>query len=103
MQLKRALKCDASGFFVTRGNEAKPKTTDLVVVSATEEELEPRKVTHSSDKIVLNYLRHFSTLELSEVTTWEEWLNLTHSRMYDAFPFVETKSFRVAMARLSIT
>ena len=103
MQLKRALKCDGSGFFVTRGNESRPKTTDLIVVSATEEGLEPRKVTHSSDKIVLNYLRYFSTLEPSEVTAWEEWLNLTHSRMYDAFPFVETEASRASKARLSIT
>lgn len=102
MQLKRALKCDGSGFFVTRGNLSNPKTTDIVVVNAADKDLEPRKVTHSSDKIVLNYLRHFSTLDVEEGYTWEEWLGQTHRWMYDAFPFVETGAFRKAMARLEV-
>tara|TARA_R110002110_G_scaffold62488_2_gene174353 strand:- start:664 stop:975 length:312 start_codon:yes stop_codon:yes gene_type:complete len=102
MQLKRALKCDGSGFFVTRGSSPNPKTTDIVVVNASDEGLEPRKVTHSSDKIVLNYLRHFSTLEVEEGYTWEKWLSQTHRWMYDAFPFVETGAFRKAMARLTV-
>ena len=102
MQLKRALKCDDSGFFVTRGNEAKPKTTDIVVVNAADENLEPRKVTHSSDKIVLNYLRHFSTLHVEEGYTWEEWLRNTHSWICDAFPFADTVALRNSLDRLAV-
>ena len=102
MQLKRALKCDDSGFFVTRGNEAKPKTTDIVVVNAADENLEPRKVTHSSDKIVLNYLRHFSTLHVEEGYTWEEWLRSTHSWICDAFPFADAVALRNSLDRLAV-
>jgi len=102
MQLKRALKCDSSGFFVTRGNVANPKTTDIVVVNAADENLEPRKVTHSSDKIVLNYLRHFSTLHVEEGHTWEEWLSNTHSWICDAFPFADTVALRNSLDRLTV-
>lgn len=102
MQLKRALRNDSSGFFVTRGNVAKPKTTDIVVVHAAEEELEPRKITHSSDKIVLNYLRYFTQQEIAQPRHWSSWVNQTYKRMRVAFDFVKTKAFRDALDRLDV-
>jgi hypothetical protein len=97
-----AVRQDDTGFFVVN-SPSYPKYKELIAVDALGDHLQPRLVTHSADKIILNYLRHFTTCDIDEVASWEDWLGWTHSQMYKAFPFVDTSTLQKAMAKISIT
>jgi hypothetical protein len=100
--ISRAMQVEETGFFAVNNNK-RPRHSDLLVVEAMDKDLQPRLVTHSADKIALNYLRYFSTLKLEETDGWESWLKDTHSRMQEAFPFVATEAFKNSINRLSIS
>ena len=94
---------DETGFFVTQaGLPGGTKATDLRVVNVRDKELEPRKITHSADKIVLNYLRHFSTQSHPTPTGWSRWRTYTVQQMRQVFDFVDTEAFQKAPKRLGV-
>jgi len=97
-----AVKQDETGFFAVNSPKY-PAYKELVVVDARGEELQPRLITHSADKIVLNYLRHFTTIQLDEIDDWKSWLGWTHRKIHEAFPFVKTNALRNALQRVSTT
>ena len=94
---------DETGFFVIRAIASQiARLSDVVQVEMSELDLEPRKVTHSADKIVLNYLRHFSQQNHEVHTDWKTWLDYTATQMTTAFDFVNTDAFRNSCKRLSV-
>jgi len=94
---------DETGFFVTQaGLPGGTKASDLLVVNVRDKDLEPRKITHSADKIVLNYLRHFSTQPHPTPTGWSRWRTYTVQQMRQVFDFVETEAFQKAPKRLGV-
>ena len=97
----QAVHKDVTGFFAVNSG-VKPEYRDLIVLEANDADLQPRLITHSADKIVLNYLRHFTTLDAPEVKSWEEWLSFTNEKMREVFPFAASSSFSKAIERLSL-
>ena len=67
-----------------------------------EEKLQPRRITHSADKIVLNYLRHVSSLDLKPMESWNDWVNQTYDRMRQVFDFVDNDAITAAKERVKI-
>ena len=67
-----------------------------------EADLEPRMVTHSADKIVLNYLRHFTQHKHETPKDWETWLEYTVTQMKLTFDFVTTAAFQNSSRRVLI-
>ena len=98
-----AIKKDETGFFVTH-YQSKPakEIQELLVVEADEDDLQPRMITHSADKIVLNYLRHFSQHKHAFPGDWKTWVEHTIEMMREVFDFVETEAFRQAPDRVKV-
>jgi hypothetical protein len=96
-----AIEKDETGFFVTHYQTSPPdKVQELLVVEANDEDLQPRAITHSADKVVLNYLRHFSQQSPEFPGSWENWKNYTAEQMCEVFDFVDTDAFRKAPGRV---
>ena len=97
----KAIEKDETGFFVTHYQSEPPdKVQELLVVEANDEDLQPRTITHSADKIILNYLRHFTQQKPEFPGNWENWKNYTVEQMKEVFDFVDTDAFRKAPARV---
>lgn len=86
---------DESGFFVTH-YRTEPNVPELLTVEADNKDLQPRMVTHSADKIVMNYLKHFSTLKPEFPGNWENWIQFTAEQFNRVFDFVDTDAYRNA-------
>ena len=100
---QQAIARDESGFFVTSYQTLPAKKIqDLLVVELNDKDMQPRSITHSSDKIVLNYLRHFSKQEHEFPGTWENWKNYTAAQFSEVFDFVDTKALRKAPGRIKV-
>jgi hypothetical protein len=96
-----AVEKDDTGFFVTHYQLRPPaKVQELLVVEANDSDLQPRAITHSADKIILNYLRHFTRQTHEFPGNWENWKNYTVEQMKEAFSFVDTAAFREASDRV---
>jgi hypothetical protein len=102
LSLKTVLSQDDTGFFVCRCVVTKEQTEDLIEVNIMEEKLQPRRITHSADKIVLNYLRHVSSLDLKPMESWNDWVNQTYDRMRQVFDFVDNDAITAAKERVKI-
>lgn len=99
----QAIKKDDTGFFVTHYQSQPTKEIqELLVVEANDEDLQPRMITHSADKIVLNYLRHFSQLDHKFPGDWKTWVEHTVAGMHEVFDFVDTAAFRQAPERVKV-
>jgi hypothetical protein len=97
-------KRDMTGFFVVRYMQnPSSQMQDIVTVDADDDELQPRLVTHSADKILLNYLREFSKQEPEHPNSWESWVGQTHNKLKEVFSFVDTRAFEEAKNRLSVS
>lgn len=97
----QAVARDDSGFFVTRFG-SKPDIPELLVIDMTDDNLQPRGVTHSADKIVLNYLKHFSTLKPEFPGSWKNWVQFTADQFQQVFNFVQTEEFKQAPDRIEV-
>lgn len=96
-----AVEKDDTGFFMTHYQSEPPdKVQELLVVEANDEDLQPRSITHSADKIVLNYLRHFTQQKPEFPGSWENWKNYTVEQMREVFDFVDTDAFHKAPGRV---
>ena len=94
---------DETGFFVVPFSlDVHPTATDLLVVDVRDKTLEPRKLTHSADKILLNYLRHFSTQTHETPRNWPLWVEYTARQMQQAFDFVTTEAIKNSPQRLTV-
>jgi len=101
-RLSQAVREDEHGFFVTRsGAQSAAAFAELISVRADEPDLQPRLVTHSADKIVLNYLRRFTEKKPTFLGTWSQWVDDTYHRMRATFDFVESPAIRRAKSRLT--
>jgi len=98
---QHAVNQDDSGYFVT-WFAAEPSISELLVVRAQDENLQPRGVTHSADKIILNYLKHFSTLETEFPGNWKNWVNFTTEQFQKVFDFADTESFKAGLSRVKV-
>jgi len=97
----KAVTLDDTGFFVARlALDSKPKRYGSMVLDLGDEELAPRAITHSADKVVLNYLREFSTNLPTTPVNWHTWLDETSRRMRKLFPWVRTTALREARQRI---
>jgi hypothetical protein len=97
-----AVKRDTTGFFVGQAYINTFKPNDLIVVRALDNELEPRKLTHSSDKIVLNYLKLFSTKSHKSPVDWASWVAYTCQQMRELFDFAPVDTLNNGLARVSL-
>jgi hypothetical protein len=98
-----AVEKDESGFFVTHYQSSPPdKVQELLVIEANDEQLQPRSITHSADKIVLNYLRHFTQQKHEFPGNWEKWKQHTIEQMRECFDFVNTEALHTAEARVRV-
>lgn len=97
-----AVKKDITGFFVSQSAMYDHKLTDLIVVRALEKDLEPRKITHSSDKIVLNYLKQFSTMRHENPIDWPAWIEYTKQQMVKVFNFAENDTIKNGLNRVEL-
>lgn len=94
---------DETGFFMIRASEAQiTRLSDVIQIEMAEADLEPRMVTHSADKIVLNYLRHFTQHKHETPKDWETWLEYTVTQMKLTFDFVTTAAFQNSSRRVLI-
>jgi len=100
-----ALTQDDTGFFVTSfaASQCKSDTSNLIKVTNIPEGLQPRKVTHSCDKIVLQYLKHFSKSDHETPASWEAWKDYTVTQMQQLFGFIRSKALDNAPSHLHIT
>lgn len=101
-QIGTALKKDITGFFVSQASLRDNRFNDLLVVRAMENELEPRKITHSADKIVLNYLKYFSLSSHDSVVDWAAWLTYTKAQFRKLFDFVPPETLQKGLNRLNL-
>ena len=101
--LYKAMKFDDTGMFVTRVNPTEyKKYNQIVVLHANDNELEPRNLSHSIDKAVLHYLRHFSKQQHTPVHDWKDWLDYTFRNMLDLFSEIGSESLKNSIQRLEI-
>jgi hypothetical protein len=98
-----AIEKDETGFFVTHYQSSPPdKVQELLIVEANDENLQPRTITYSADKILLNYLRHFSQQQHEFPGNWENWKQYTAKQMQECFDFVGTDALRTAADRVKV-
>ncbi len=94
---------DSTGFFVLATPRPRASSIrDTITVDLQKLELQPRLFSHSADKILLNYLRHFTQLTLPKVTTWPQWLKFTSDQFRSVFTCADTKTLRAAIKRLDL-
>ena len=107
-RLKRAvvaLTQEDTGFFVSdfAAHQCKSDKSNLIKIINIPEGLQPRKVTHSCDKIVLQYLKHFSKTDHEIPASWEAWKDYTVTQMQQLFSFIKSKALANAPSHLHIT
>lgn len=101
--LAKAVKFDDSGMFVVRVNQEEYKKYDqITVVHANDSDLEPRNLSHSLDKVVLHYLRHFTKQTHTPVYEWKSWLEQTTRSMQDLFVELKSTSLQNCSNRLTV-
>lgn len=84
-----AFRTCSNGFFATHGTSNwLVNNKQLVTVNVHSTALQPRLVPHSGEKIVMQYLKHFSADNHFRPETWQEWLDYTHTKMKTYFNFV---------------
>lgn len=100
-----ALTQEDTGFFITSftKRQCHSNTTNLIKVTNIPENLQPRKVTHSCDKIVLQYLKQFSKTDHPQPASWEAWKDYTVTQMLQLFSFIKSKALDNAASHLHIT
>lgn len=92
-----------TGFFVAiRSGIARKPGYDLVHIEANDPGLEPRRITCNADRIVLNYLRHFSRQKPAVPFDWTAWLDYTATQMQCVFAFVESDVLRKSRQRITV-
>ena len=93
-----------TGFFVSvRLGTAQNPSYDLLHIEANDPGLEPRRITCNADRIVLNYLRHFSCQKPAVPYDWTAWLDYTTEQMRCVFAFVESDELRNSRQRIIIS
>jgi len=96
-------KYDATGFFVTAGKTPKNAVRrELILIDLVDLMLEPRLFSHSADKIVLNYLRHFTQLPKPKAKDWKAWLEFTSQQFREVFHFASQERINAAIKRLDL-
>ena len=97
---------ESTGFFVTAMCNLKKTINEIIVVDLQKLELQPRLFSYSADKIVLNYLRHFTQLRtkmpVGSVKNWENWIKFTSKQFCELFKFAEKKRLDAALKRISV-
>lgn len=94
---------DATGFFVTAGKTPKNSVRrEVVSVDLSDLSLEPRLFSHSADKIVLNYLRHFTQLPQQQTKDWKTHLQFTAQQFREVFHFASQERINAAVKRLDL-
>lgn len=94
---------DSTGFFVlTAPRPRKSGIRDVIVIDLQTVELQPRLFSHSADKIVLNYLRHFTQLPQQKKTDWKTWLEFTCQQFHEVFSFAAQERIIAAVKRLTL-
>ena len=86
-------------FFVVDSNR---KFNSAINIYAKDAYEQPRHISQSVDKIVINYLRQFTKQIPVNVESYEDLLRHTSSTMKQAFDFVPANIIDKAVARLSI-
>lgn len=107
-RLKRfteALTQDDTGFFIVNfeAHQGRSSKTNLIKITNIPKGLQPRKVTYSCDKIVLQYLKHFSKTEHATPASWEDWKNYTVAQMQQLFGFIGSNALNNAASHLQIS
>lgn len=99
----KALKETEDNFFVSRYVHTPGQSiTHATVVEANDENLEPRLISWSADKIVLNYLRRFTSENHNFDGSCEEWLELTKDKLISYFDFASSETILKGCARVKI-
>jgi hypothetical protein len=94
---------DSTGFFVATGKTTKNTVRrEVIVVDLSNLTLEPRLFSHSADKIVLNYLRHFTQLPQQQITDWKSHLQFTAQQFREVFHFASQERINAAIKRLDL-
>lgn len=91
---------ETNGYFVTCSS----KPTDLnytIEVVANDKDLQPRLITKSVDKIVLNYLKNFSEKPLEPTLNLQDWVNATVAKLKSCFE-INTAAFNGFASRLIV-
>lgn len=91
---------DQTGFFVTQFSVKDLKSQELLQINAWEEDLQPRAIAYSADKIILHYLRWFSANAVKG--DWSTWVQQTRNNLEEIFPFVPTGLFDKAVKRITV-
>lgn len=100
-KLSVAVKKCADNYFVAFND--KPGASEVVEVYAEDENLEARLLSHSADKIAINYLKHFTRQELPKgVRMYKGWLDLTRKLFGELFDFVPCEMLDKAYCRLKV-
>lgn len=98
--LKLDPKKETNGYFVTCS--ASPTTLNYTVeVTARDRDLQPRLITKSVDKIILNYLKSFSEKPPEAAMDLQGWVDLTVSRIRSCFD-IGTEAFKNFHNRLVV-
>jgi hypothetical protein len=101
--VNKAVRFDDTGMFVARVNQVEHKKySQITVVEANDPDLEPRNISHSMDKAILQYLKEFTKQQHEPVYDWETWLNYTNRRMQELFVELKSTSLQNCMSRLSV-
>lgn len=102
-EINNVQRYDSTGFFVlATPKPRKSAIRDVVVVDLQTIELQPRLFSHSADKIVLNYLRHFTQLPAQKEKDWKTWLKFTGHHFREVFPFASQERINAAIQRLTL-
>jgi hypothetical protein len=100
-KLSTAVRKCADNYFIAFND--KPNAIEVVEVDVTDEDLEPRLLSHSADKIAMNYLKHFTQLEIPKgIRMYKGWLDFTRKNLGEVFDFVPAEMLDKAYARLKV-
>lgn len=96
-----ATKKSTDNFFVAFND--KPGTLETVEVDVNDQELQPRLLSHSADKIAMNYLKHFTQLDIPKgIRMYKGWLEFTRKTLGEVFDFVPAETLDRAFNRLKV-
>ena len=101
--IHKAVREDDTGMFLVRVNQAEyKKLGQLTLIDANDPDLEPRNISHSMDKAVLQYLKEFTKQKHEPVYEWETGLNQTSERMQELFAELRSESLNNCTRRLRV-
>lgn len=96
-----AVKKCTDNYFVAFND--RPDAAETVEIDVSGTELEPRLLSHSADKIAMNYLKHFTGLEIPKgIRKYKGWLEFTRKNIGELFDFVSAETLDNAFKRLKV-